>query len=373
MDMTDVYVGTYTETVYFSSGKILHGQGKGIYQLAFDPDHGRLKTVSVAEGVRNPSYLARSSSGGALYAVNEVKKTQDTSCGSVSAFAVDPASGKLSLINRQPTGGDDPCHVAVDAESRHVYVANYGSGSVCVFDVDDRGGLHPLEQFFQHEGSSLHPQRQTRAYTHAVILSPDQRFVYVPDLGTDQLVAYSREPRNGRLKPAPGISVDTPAGSGPRSGLFDAGGRYLYVINELSCSFTVYAHDALSGRLTPLQTVPSLLEAYEGDKTCADIHITPDGRFLYGTTRGANRIAVYALDPASGLMRAVDETDTGGDVPRNFAIDPSGRFLLIANQNSDNIVIFSIDPDSGRLKKESVFDLPSPVCLKLFPAALRRA
>ncbi len=361
-----VYVGTYTETIHFFSGKILEARGKGIYQLSFEPDRGVLEHVAVIEGVRNPSYLVRSRSGEYLYCANEAKETDGKPGGAVSAFSVDRASGSLTFINSRHTDGDDPCYIETDAEGSCVYATNFGSGSVGVFPVRSDGGLAPHNQLIQHTGSSVHPKRQTRAFAHAAIVSPDGRFVYIPDLGMDKIVAYARDKQDGRLTHDPDATAAVAPGTGPRHAEFHPNGRRLYVINELSCTLSVFEHDAATGRLHETQTIPSLIIPYDQDKTCADIHITPDGRFVYGTTRAANRILCCRIDPASGLMDPVAEYSTEGGVPRNFAIAPDGRHLLVANQNTDNMVIFSINPESGKLTPKSSFALPSPVCIKIY-------
>jgi 6-phosphogluconolactonase len=370
----DVYVGTYSETVLFTSGKIVHGKGRGIHQLAFDADNGVLEPVSYIEGVRNPSYIARSKNGKFLYSANEVRKSENTPCGSVSAFAIDPESGNLHALGSRLTEGDDPNYITADSDGKAVYVSNYASGSVAVFPIEGDGSLGPLAQLFPHEGKNgPHPTRQKQPYAHSVVLSPNEKFLYVPDLGIDKIMVYERDVETGMLTPRMDLATPAAAGAGPRHADFAPKANFFYLINELDCTFTAYSWNPETGKLTPLQTIPTLLTPYDKDKTCADIHVSPDGRFLYGTTRGICRILVCALHPETGLMTPIQEEPTGGDVPRNFVIDPSGHFLLIAHQNSDNIVIFAIDEKTGKLTRHREYASPTPVCLKIYPKSMRGA
>jgi 6-phosphogluconolactonase len=347
---TLVYVGTYT-------GK----GGKGIYRFAFDAARGTLEPAGVTTGTIDPSFLAFHPAGTHLYAVNEMVPDP---VGEVSAFQIDPGDGGLTLLGRLPTGGGHPCHVVVDGQARVLVATNYSSGSVAVFRLAADGSLAERTQLLQHEGASVDPKRQKGPHAHSAALDAAGRFAHVCDLGIDRVVRYRIDAARARLEPAPPAVALAP-GSGPRHFAFAADGRFAYVINEIASTVTALAHDPAFGELRPLQTLSTLPGDWSGASTCADIHIHPNGRFLYGSNRGHDSIAVFARDPATGLLGGRGHVPTQGKSPRNFAIDPAGRYLLAANQNSASIVTFAIDPQTGGLTPTgAVADVPGPVCVK---------
>jgi 6-phosphogluconolactonase len=365
MTQSLIYVGTYTENILFGTGKVLEGKGKGIYCYRFDAASGALELVSTTTNVTNPSYLCFDPTRRFLYAVNELKTWQERPTGTVSAFAIDPVSGSLTFLNRQMTHGTDPCHVEVSRDGSHVFVSNFMSGSVCVLPAAADGSLEPASDFIQHQGSSIDPNRQKGPHAHSLIFDPAERFAFVPDLGIDKLAAYLYDGKRGKLEEHERRWFKARPGAGPRHLAFRSDGRYAYLINELDSSLTALSYDALQGTFGELQTVPTLPADFKGSSTCADVHVSPDGRFVYASNRGHDSIVCYRIDAASGRLAYVGHTPTGGRTPRNFVIDPQGNFLLAANQDSDTIVSFRINRESGALAPTgTVTQVPTPVCVR---------
>ncbi len=364
-----VYVGTYTEPIRFGTGKILEGKGEGIYLYEMDPSTGAMSARGITTGVVNPSYLAFGPGNRFLYAVNELKSYEGQASGSISAFAVDGKSGALALLNRQPTLGTDPCHVTVDPAGGHVLVANFMSGSVCVLPIRADGSLAAASDFVQHQGSSVDPARQSGPHAHAVTLDPAGRFAFVPDLGIDRVVVYRYQSAQGKLLPEESAWVRAKPGAGPRHLVFHPDGRKAYLINELNSTLAAYRYDPADGMLQEIHSVPTLPPGFSGSSTCADVHVSPDGRFLFGSNRGHDSLVIYGIDPADGRLAYVGHCPSGGRTPRNFALDPAGRFAIVANQDTDTIVTFGIDPRSGELGEAiQVTPVPTPVCVKVVAA-----
>ncbi len=357
-----IFVGTYTQPILFGTGQILEGKGKGIYRYELDLDTGTLVQADALPDVDNPSYLVLSDDHKTLYAVNELKEFGGRKGGAVSAFSVDPDSKKLTFLNQQPTFGTDPCHVVLSKSGSHVFVSNFMSGSVCVYPVQPDGSLGEASHFVQHEGSSVNEKRQKGPHAHSTTFSPDGRFAFVPDLGTDTLVAYQPDEATGTLRNA--VSFFTEPGAGPRHCVFHPNGRFCYLTNELDCTIYALKYNQEEGTFEKLQTVPLMQDpAFHGENSGADIQITPDGRFLYGSNRGHNSLIGYEVDGQTGLLRYAGMTDCRGGVPRNFAIDPTGTYVIVANQDTDNLVVFSICQD-GSLKYLSQTFAPTPVCVR---------
>lgn len=348
-----VYVGTYTD----------HGS-KGIYVYRFDSSTGKMTSLGLAAEATEPSFLAVDSSGPFLYAVNETETYSGQPTGAASAFAIQPDSGKLSLLNQVSSRGTDPAHITLDRTGKYALVANYTSGSVAVFALLKDGRLGEVASFVQHKGSSVNPERQKGPHAHAIALSPDNRFAVVADLGLDQLLVYSFDAAKGTLGAKPQVVKASP-GTGPRHLVFSFDSRFLYMLNEMQSSVVAYSYDAASGAMHELQTISSLPKGFSGENTAAEIEIDPSGKFLFASNRGDDSIAVFAIDPRTGMLTHVETDSTGGKTPRNFAIDPTSSWLLAANQDSDKIVVFRIDQKTGHLNPTGdVFQLPSPVCLK---------
>jgi 6-phosphogluconolactonase len=360
-----VYVGTYTEPIRFGTGKILEGKGKGIYCYRFDRSSGAMELVGLTTGVTNPSYLALDQSRRYLYAVNEFKEFEGRPSGTVSAFAVDPATHSLKFLNKQLTHGTDPCHVEVESRGRHVFVANFASGSVCILPVRGDGSLGEACDFVQHIGSSIDPNRQRGPHAHSVILDAAERFAFVPDLGLDKLMIYRYDAERGMFEPNASPHLKAKPGAGPRHLAFHPAGKFAYLINELDSTVTALRYDATRAAFEPLQTVPTLPGDYQGASTCADVHVSPDGTFVYSSNRGHDSLAIHRIDGKTGMLSYVGHASTQGRTPRNFAIDPTGEFLLAANQDSDTIVVFRIDRKTGALAAAGrPVDVPTPVCVR---------
>jgi 6-phosphogluconolactonase len=368
---TLVYVGTYTEPIRFGTGKVLQGKGEGIYLFRMDPESGALEPAGITTGVANPSYLAFDNTGRFLYAVNELKTYQDRPTGTVSAFSVDPATGELACLNKQPTHGTDPCHVVVDRQRKHVFVANFMSGSVCVLPVRADGSLGEACDFVQHLGASIDPARQTGPHAHSVTLDTANRYAFVPDLGLDKLLIYTFDATRGMLEQNGTPWIKMKPGAGPRHVALHPAGTFAYLINELNATVAALARDRKTGAFRELQVVPTLPEGFSGTSTGADIHVAPSGRFVYASNRGHDSIAVHRIDPRTGRLTYVDHTATQGRTPRSFCLDPTRRFALVANQDSDTIVTFRIDARTGTLQPTGhSASVPTPVCVKIRPPAL---
>lgn len=354
----DFYVGTYSRA-----------GSRGIYLASLDARSGAVAVREAFGAGENPSFLAIDRERGRLFAVSETGNYQDRPEGSVASFAIDPASGALQELSRQGSGGGAPAHLTVDRRGRFILVANYSGGNVAMLPVDAEGRLSAHTALIQHQGSSLHPQRQTRPHAHSITLDPSERYAIALDLGTDEARVYEIREDAFSLRPTNPPAYRLPAGSGPRHLAFHPQGHRVYVINELASSVTTMAYDEESGALHELQTVTTLPSNYSGQSTCADVHVSAEGDFVYGSNRGHDSIVVYAIDPDSGTLHPVQHISTGGRTPRNFALDPSGRFLIAANQDSNALVVFSVDAASGALAPTGeTASVPAPVCVRFLDA-----
>lgn len=355
-----VYVGTYTRREPHVGGK-----GEGIYLFRFDTATGAMSLLGKTLEVANPSFLVVDPSRRYLYCVNEGAGA-DGKGGAVSAFAIDAESGALTPINQQSTQGLSPCHLAVDALGRCLLVSNYSSGSVALLPILEGGGLGPIADFVQHEGSSANPQRQQSPHPHSVNIDAGNRRVYVPDLGLDKVMIYELDGEECKLTPYHEQPwARTKSGSGPRHLAFHPSGRLLFVANELDSTVTVFAVDEAKGTLLETQTVSALPADFDDKSWCADIHVHPSGRVVYVSNRGHDSIAVFRIDEGHGTISLVEHTSTRGKFPRNFALDPTGHFLVAANQNSDDLFVFRVDPKSGKLTPiGDRIEVGTPVCVR---------
>ena len=352
-----LFVGTYTEGMPSSQGS------QGIYVYKFDAATGDATPVSTVM-TDNPSYLAIASGGRFVYSVNE---THGSKPGGVSAFSFDKATGKLTFIDKQASGGDDPCYISVNAGRTWALIANYSGGNLAALPIGADGSLHPLTELIQHTGTGPNKERQEKAHVHSTILSPDQRYLVVADLGLDQLSVLRFNPDVARtpLTPAADSIVKIQPGYGPRHTAFCPGKPFVYALNELSGMVDVFHYS--NGKFALLQTISSYPSGYTGTIGSADIHVSSDGKFLYASNRGdANNIAIFSIDPATGKLTWKGVVPTQGKTPRNFMIDPSGHWLLAANQNGSNVVIFKIDNQTGMVTPTGKqLSIPAPVCLKM--------
>jgi len=363
-----IYIGTYTEPILFGTGQVLQGKGKGIYAYSFDARKGNLKYLGVAEGIINPSYVAVAPNGRVLYAVNEIKMWQGQSTGTVSAYKIGATASDLQFLNMLPTMGTDPCHLSFDRSGRYLAAANFRTGSVSIFSLSADGSLGEQTAFEQHEGSSIDPRRQAGPHAHAVIFDPENRFLLVPDLGLDKVVVYAFDEITGSIVRDNSNTLRLSAGSGPRSLVFHPSKTYAYVINELSSTVTVMKATGGTPFMEEIQTISTLPQGYHSDSTCADIHITPNGEFLYASNRGHDSLAIFKIRSESGTLTLQGHISVRGKIPRNFAIDPEGRFILVANQDTDNIAVFRIDQNTGMLAFTGTeLEVPTPVCIQFAP------
>ena len=350
-----VYVGTFT-----------NDKSEGIYVYRLDPSSGALEFVSKAAEVDNPFFLTVDSRGRYLYGANAVGELAGQPGGAVSAFSMDPETGELTYLNRQSSGGALPCYLSIDQTGNYVLVGNYVSGSVAGLPIQDDGQLGPATDMVQHEGSSVNPQRQEGPHVHSIVLDPASRFAFAADLGLDKIMIYRLDSTQGKLRPNDPPWAQVKAGAGPRHFAFHPNGRYAYVINELDNTFTVFAYDETRGALSEIQTISTLPDDFSDTSHCADVQIYPSGKFLYGSNRGHDSIAIFAIDEGTGQLTFAGHEPTQGHSPWNLAIDPTDTFLLVANQGSDTVVVFRIDQQTGQLTSTGqVIEVPKPVCVKM--------
>lgn len=351
-----LYVGTYT------SGP---STSKGIYLLIFDTKTGKLSKPKLVAETEEPSFLAVSRDGKFLYSVNETLKFEGKDSGYVSAFAIDKKTGSLAFLNRQPSHGAAPCHISITDDGGLVLVANYLGGNVVAFPVAKDGSLSPASDNKQHSGKGPNADRQEAPHAHSVILDHANHFAFVNDLGIDKVVGYSVDKKHGMLTPLVN-SFTAKSGSGPRHFKFHPDGKFAFINHELDMTVSALGYDKKTGALTHLTTTSTLPENYKATKkdSIADLHISPDGKFLYVSNRGHDSIASFSIDEKSGGIAPLEVVKTGGKTPRNFAITPDGNFLLAANQSSDSITIFSIEKKTGKLTLTAAgARVARPVCL----------
>ncbi len=347
-------IGTYT-----------NGTSKGIYVYKFDKKTGSVALEHVAEGVKDPSYLAVSADKRFVYAVNE---SHNQAGDSVSAFKFDDRSGKLSYLNKSSTYGGDACYVSVDKKNKNLFVANYSGGNLAVYALKADGSIGDTLQTIQHTGGSVDAARQKSPHVHAVILSPDEKYLIADDLGTDKVYEYTYQPNSKKpLKPAAKPTVAVDPASGPRHLVFTKNAKHAYLVQEISAK--IRAFNYANGKLTSIQNIDMETPDFKGVNGAADIHLSPDENFLYASNRGeANDLVVYKVNKTTGKLTFVQRQSTFGNAPRNFAIDPTGNFLLVANQNTDDIYTFKINKTTGKLSRTGTkLEISHPVCLKFVP------
>jgi 6-phosphogluconolactonase len=345
---TPFYLGTYTD-----------GESQGIYQYSLSADGTLSKTGLVAKA-ENPSFLALSPDGRYLLSVNEVSNDDQT--GFVSLFRI--GKDTLTFLDQKPTGGAHPCHVAVNPEG-YVLVANYSGGNMGLLKIEGDGKLSDLLDVQQHEGSGQHP-RQEGPHAHSGWFTEDEGLISV-DLGTNQLWFSEIETESQKFKPGEPQTFSLEPGAGPRHLTFHPQNRWIYVVNELSSSVSLLKKDPETGTLKITQTISTLPGDFDADNTCADIHISSDGKFVYASNRGHNSIVVYSADPETGELKLLAHEPTRGETPRNFSLSPGDRFLLVANQRTNSLVSFQRDADTGLLNYVDQVEAPAPVCILFNP------
>ena len=354
-----MYVGTYT-----AGGST----SKGIYAYRFDADTSEIASVGLAAETINPSFLAVHPNHRFLYVVNETGDYKGQKSGAVSAFSIDHATGKLTLLNQVASKGADPCYITVDKTGKFVLVANYTGGSVAVFPVLKDGKLGEASAFVQHTGHGTNPERQEGPHAHSIDLSPDNRFAIVDDLGLDQTIVYKFDAAKGSLVPNGAQFGMADAGAGPRHLALHPNDKFAYVVNEMGSDVSVFAFDATAGILHPLQTISTIPKGFAEHNDDAEIQVHPSGKFLYASNRGHDSIAIFAIDQNSGTLSLIEYVPTQGKIPRSFEIDPTGSLLFAENEKSNNIVVFRIDQQTGRLTPTgTVLDVVEPVSVKFVP------
>ena len=345
-----LFIGTYT-----GSGS------KGIYVYTFNASTGKVQWISNTEAI-NPSYLAIAPGSKLLYACTE---TRTANAGGISAFRFDREKGTLTFINKQSSGGDNPAYVSVHKSGKWVIPGNYSGGSLSAFLVNEDGSLRPYSQLIQHTGTSVNKQRQDMPHVHSTVFSPKGDYLFVPDLGLDKVMIYKFNASAEKpLQPASPAFISTTPGSGPRHFIFHPNKKWAYLIEEMGGAVSAYQYK--KGRLDVMQRIFTHADTATGEFGSADIHISPDGKFLYASNRGReNNIAIFSIDKKGKLSLAGFQS-TMGVQPRNFTIDPSGKYLLAANQRTGNIVIFKRDINTGLLHYTGEqINIPEPVCLKM--------
>jgi 6-phosphogluconolactonase len=347
IDESLVYVGTYTKAA-----------SKGIYAFRFQPATGQMTPLGLAAETVNPSFLVVHPNKRFLYAVNEIEN------GRISAFSINEKTGMLKLLNTSSSGGSNPCHIAIDSSGKWLMAANYSSGSVSVLPIDENGRLGKASAVIQHSGSGKDPYRQEGPHAHSVNLSPDNRYLLVPDLGLDKVMIYRLNVEKGTLEASDPASIKLVPGAGPRHLSFHPNGQFAYLINELNSTLAVFAFDADRGRLKEIEMISTLPVEFRGINITAEIAVHPNSGFVYGSNRGHDSIVAFAMRGDKGILEPVEYVSTQGKTPRHFAIDPAGLYLFAANQDSNTVVIFRIDPATGKLTPSgTILSVPMPVCV----------
>lgn len=346
--------------IYYGTG--LESGGDGLYCQAFDASTGDLGTLKAVAKGPSASFQAINADRTILYTMCDTDETK----GGVRSYGIDQESGELSLISEQVAGGGKPCYVGLDRSERLLLVASYSDAVITVFPVEEDGEIMPLSFTAQHQGGTgVAPSRQNVAHAHSIYADPSNRYVMVCDLGQDKVVVYSLDAENGTLQLEDGLSVKTAPGAGPRHLAFHPNGEWVYVMNELNGTVTHYLWDAGKGALIEQGTVDTLPFDFDGYNITAEIVISQDGRFAYGTNRGHDSIVVYAIDEDTGALRLVQRTSACGKHPRNFNIDPSGKFLIVVNRESNNAIFFRIDQATGQIEATGVeVDVPDSICVR---------
>ena len=333
-----------------------------LYQLNLKD--GSLKKLSAVSGLRNPSFLKIHPNGKFLYAVNEVGDFEGKKSGGITAFGLDRENGKLQQLNQQPSGDNGPCHLTVDATGNYILVAHYGGGSTTVLPIKKDGSVGAVTSQIKHKGSSTH-SRQKAPHAHAIHVGPNNKFAFAPDLGIDKVLVFKFDEKTGGIRETSFGGASVAPGSGPRHFGFHPNGKYAYVINEIKQTVTAFSYRAKRGKLRTLQTISTVPEPVKGNST-AEILVHPSGKFLYGSNRGHNSIAMFHIDEKNGKLTAIGHEPIRGEIPRNFGIDPTGQFLLAAGQRSNNVNVFRIDPKSGKLKfTGNTIEISKPVCVRM--------
>ena len=357
MEKMHVYIGTYT-----TKGS------KGIYLCELDMKTGTLTLKGAVATTPNPTFVALAPNHKYLYAANEIDNFHGAKAGAVSAWAIQPKTGALTFINDSSTKGDGPCHVSVDSKSRYVFAANYGAGSLTAMPIEKNGGVGAATGFVQHEGTSVDPKRQEGPHAHSIYIDAADHFAYACDLGLDKVFVYHFDPVNGSLTPNDPPAAMVPPGSGPRHIAFHPNGKFAYVINEMKSTVTAMKWDPKSGVMQEIETVSTVPADNTVENSTAEVFMHPNGKFLYGSNRGHNSIAIFSVDGTTGKVKRIANQSTQGKTPRSFNLDPTGAFLLAANQDTDNVFVYRVNPETGMLTPTGhSVHISMPVCIVYMP------
>ncbi len=356
-----LFLSSSAQEYYMIVGTYDSPKSEGVYVYKFNSADGSATAISHAK-TSNPSFVTFSPNGKFVYAVHETAP-QDGKGGDIASFSFNKATGVLTFINRQLSGGDHPCHVETDKTGKWLFASNYSSGSLSVLPINTDGSLG-MATTIQHTGSGKNVQRQKGPHTHGAIISDDNRYLFVTDLGIDKVIIYAFDAATGKLTPAEQPFVQSVPGSGPRLFTFHPSNKFAYVIEELTGTVSVYKYK--KGKLDVKQRISAMRQHDTLFAGSADIHVSPDGKFLYASNRGdVNTIAIYTVNKKDGKLTLIGHQSTLGKSPRNFSLDPSGKFLLCENQNSDEIVIFNRDVNTGLLSDSGKrIAVGKPVCIK---------
>lgn len=348
-----IYVGTF-------SGR----DSQGLYVFEFDRSTGAMKQLQTISDRGGPNFQALHPNGNFLYSISGDAFSEENNHGTVSAYQIDQETGMLSMINEQSVEGRGPAHVSVDPLGKFVYVSNYGEGNLSVFEINDNGSLSEAVDVVQHEGSSINESRQQKPYVHSTIPSADGRFIYASDLGIDRIMIYSVDRNTGELTPAANPYVENVPGSGPRHFVIHPSGDFAYSAEELTSTVAAFSRNKSNGSLNQIQRVSMMPEGFDERNSAADIHISPDGKFLYASNRGHNSLVIFEINESNGSLKLVGHEPTQGGHPRNFMMDEKGEFILVANRDNDNVVVLRRDKETGRLSFDGQeTEVPMAVCV----------
>jgi 6-phosphogluconolactonase len=346
----ELYYGTFTA----------QGKSQGIYKSTLCPDSGLLDKPRLAAKVFNPNFIVFHPGGKFLYAVSEEKG------GVIKAFAISEDGNELTLLNEQSSGGAYPCHLTINRTSKYVFIANYTGGTVAMLPLNADGSVAAAKNIVKHQAVNQSVQPRP----HSVTLSPDERYLFVADLGIDMIKVYRVNYDAATITPA-NSDVELKIKSGPRHFTFHPNGKSAYVIAEHDSTITRFDYNDQTGKLSPVQTVSTLPPEYNGKNWCAEIKVRPDGKFLYGSNRGHNSIAIFRIDQTTGALTAAGHQGAGISTPRHFNIDDSGQYCLVANQTGNNVSLYKIDNQSGQLMETArQINISAPVCVQFKPAVI---
>lgn len=338
---------------------------QGLYVYEFDRKSYSFTLVQTMPEINRPVFLDLHPSQGYLFSVNLAKDAGGNNQDMVSSYAINPENGKLTFTDHKRTYGGGACHVSLDKEGKWIFISHFRTGEMSVLPFKSNGEIGDTIQFFTFEGKSI-TAKQESSHVHSILVSPDNKFVYVADMGTDKIMIYSLNPVTGKLTPASLPYFTSKPGSGPRHFIFNVSGSMIYVADEISSTVSVLTRNASDGSLELIQTISTLPAGFIETNTVADIHTDPTGKFLYVSNRGHNSLAIFKVEP-NGTLKSIGHESTRGDHPRNFMVDPKGEFVMVANQFTDNVFLFRLDKVSGLLNYSGIsLNIPSASCLKWF-------